>query len=73
AVPIPHFGVILGTDDFVGLARRLEADPATRWGLKPKLRFEGQAGEQRTMFVFDPSGNALEFKAFTDDLAIFAV
>jgi len=73
AVPIPHFGVILGTDDFVALARRLEADPATRWGLKPKLRFEGQAGEQRTMFVFDPSGNALEFKAFTDDLAIFAV
>ncbi|MGV8936229.1 MAG: VOC family protein [Allorhizobium sp.] len=72
-VPVPHFGVILGADDFLALQKRLEADPATRWGLRPKLRFEGLSGEQRTMFVFDPSGNALEFKAFTDDAMIFAV
>ncbi|SMC96444.1 VOC family protein [Rhizobium sp. RU36D] len=72
-VPIPHFGVILNVDDFVSLASRLQADPATRWGLKPKLRFEGEAGEQRTMFVYDPSGNALEFKAFADEAGIFAV
>lgn len=72
-VPIPHFGVILEVDDFVSLAARLQADPATRWGLKPKLRFEGETGEQRTMFVYDPSGNALEFKAFADEADIFAV
>lgn len=72
-VPIPHFGVILAMGDFLALVERLEANPDTRWGLKPKLRFEGQAGEQRTLFIFDPSGNALEFKAFNDDAAIFAV
>ena len=72
-VTIPHFGVILAMGDFLALAKRLEADPQTRWGVKPKLRFEGQSGEQRTMFVLDPSGNALEFKAFADDMQIFAV
>lgn len=61
-MPIPHFGVILAMGDFLALVERLEADPDTRWGLKPKLRFEGQAGEQRTLFIFDPSGNALEFQ-----------
>lgn len=71
-VPIPHFGVVLTMADWRGLAERLEADPETRWRLKPKVRFEGQAGEQATMFVLDPSGNALEFKAFADDAAIFA-
>ncbi|MBO3759253.1 VOC family protein [Ciceribacter sp. L1K22] len=73
AVPIPHFGVILPMEDFLALAKRLEADPDTRWGMRPKLRFEGESGEQRTMFLFDPSGNALEFKAFADDAQIFAV
>lgn len=72
-VPIPHFGVILKMEDFLALAERLEADPATRWGMRPKLRFAGLSGEQRTMFVYDPSGNALEFKAFADDEQIFAV
>lgn len=72
-VPIPHFGVILNVDDFVSLATRLQNHPDTRWGLKPKLRFEGETGEQRTMFVYDPSGNALEFKAFADEADIFAV
>jgi len=72
AVPIPHFGVILRMDDWRGLAQRLEADPATNWRLRPKVRFEGEPGEQATMFVLDPSGNALEFKAFADDAAIFA-
>ncbi|MBP1850231.1 VOC family protein [Rhizobium halophytocola] len=72
-VPIPHFGVILAMGEFLALVKRLDADPSTRWGLKPKLRFEGESGEQRTMFIYDPSGNALEFKAFADDLQIFAV
>ncbi|MET0314014.1 MAG: VOC family protein [Hansschlegelia sp.] len=71
-VPIPHFGVVLTMDDWRALAARLEADPATDWRLKPKIRFEGEPGEQATMFVMDPSGNALEFKAFADDAAIFA-
>ncbi|MGF0536920.1 VOC family protein [Agrobacterium sp. ES01] len=72
-VPIPHFGVILKMEDFLSLARRLNEDPSTRWGMKPKLRFEGMAGEQRTMFLYDPSGNALEFKAYADEGEIFAV
>ncbi|HEY0292466.1 MAG TPA: VOC family protein [Hansschlegelia sp.] len=72
AVPIPHFGVVLTMDDWRVLARRLEADPATVWRLRPKVRFEGQPGEQATMFVADPSGNALEFKGFADDSGLFA-
>lgn len=72
AVPIPHFGVVLTMDDWKALAARLEAAPSTTWRLKPKIRFEGQPGEQATMFVLDPSGNALEFKGFADDAAIFA-
>jgi extradiol dioxygenase family protein len=71
-VPIPHFGVVLEMADWKALAARLEADPDTDWRLRPKIRFEGEPGEQATMFVMDPSGNALEFKAFADDAAIFA-
>jgi extradiol dioxygenase family protein len=54
------------------LANRLEANPAIRWGVKPRIRFAGKPGEQATLFIFDPSGNALEFKGFADDGSLFA-
>lgn len=73
AVPVPHFGVILTFEQFDSLKARLEANAGTRWVIRPKIRFEGQPGEQRTMFFLDPAGNALEFKAFADDAQIFAV
>jgi len=73
SVPVPHFGIILTFDQFDSLKERLEANAGTRWVIRPKTRFEGQPGEQRTMFFLDPAGNALEFKAFADDAQIFAV
>lgn len=73
SVPVPHFGVVLTFDQFDELKKRLEANTETRWVIKPKTRFEGQPGEQRTMFFLDPAGNALEFKAFADDSQLFAV
>jgi len=72
AVPVPHFGVVLTFDQFDELQQRLEADSETRWVIKPRVRFSGQPGEQRTMFLLDPAGNALEFKAFADDTMLFA-
>jgi hypothetical protein len=71
AVPVPHFGVVLTMADWQAMAARLEA-AGTRFGIAPHVRFKGQAGEQATMFFRDPSGNALEFKAFADDAMIFA-
>jgi len=71
-VPIPHFGVILEMADWQTLATRLEADPGVRWGLRPKIRFAGQPGEQATLFVFDPSGNGLEFKGLSRDDGLFS-
>lgn len=71
AVPIPHFGVVLTTDQWKALAGRLRADSATRWVLEPKIRFEGQPGEQATLFILDPSGNALEIKGFASDEGLF--
>lgn len=70
-VPVPHFGVVLTMADWQALADRLEA-AGTQFGIEPHIRFQGQAGEQATMFFRDPSGNALEFKAFADDSMIFA-
>lgn len=70
-VPVPHFGVVLTMPDWQALADRLTAAD-TRFGIAPHLRFVGQPGEQATMFFYDPSGNALEFKAFADDAMIFA-
>ena len=70
-VPVPHFGVVLTLDQFDALAGRLAAT-GTAFVHPPMTRFAGLAGEQRTMFLRDPAGNALEFKAFADDGQLFA-
>ena len=71
AVPARHFGVVLGMDDWQALAERLKhAD--VRFLIEPRVRFEGEVGEQATMFLLDPSGNALEFKSFKDRSRLFA-
>ena len=70
-VPVPHFGVVLTMDQWRTLAARLEA-AGTAFDIAPYIRFEGQIGEQATMFFRDPSGNALEFKGFADDSQLFA-
>ena len=70
-VPVPHFGVVLAMADWQSLADRLTA-AGVRFGIAPHIRFKGQVGEQATMFFSDPSGNALEFKAFADDALLFA-
>jgi uncharacterized protein len=72
AVPIPHFGVVLTMEQWRALAGRLEANGQTDWVLRPKIRFEGQPGEQATLFIRDPSGNPLEFKGFASDEGLFA-
>ena len=64
-VPIPHFGVVLEIDAWQALAQKLQQS-GTRFVIEPYTRFEGQPGEQSTMFLLDPSGNAIEFKAFRD-------
>lgn len=64
-VPVPHFGVVLEMADWRALADRLKAK-GIEFAIEPYIRFEGQVGEQATMFFYDPSGNALEFKAFAD-------
>ncbi|MCB9737655.1 MAG: glyoxalase [Deltaproteobacteria bacterium] len=69
AVPVPHFGVILRWDDWQELCTRLAGQPAL---IGPRIRFAGEAGEQGTLFVRDPAGNALEFKSFRDPSRIFA-
>jgi uncharacterized protein len=71
AVPVRHFGLILDLDDWNALATRLKA-AGTRFIIEPQTRFVGEPGEQATMFLADPSGNALEFKAFADAAMIFA-
>lgn len=70
-VPVPHFGVLLEPDDWHVLAGRLRAADV-EFVIEPHTRFAGEPGEQSTMFVLDPCGNALEFKAFADDDQIFA-
>jgi extradiol dioxygenase family protein len=64
-VPVPHFGMVLEIADWEALARRLKT-AGVRFVIEPHLRFPGKPGEQATMFLLDPSGNALEFKAFKD-------
>ena len=70
-VPVPHFGLILSVPGFRTLADRLR-DAGVEFVIEPHVRFEGETGEQWTMFLLDPAGNALEFKAFADDSQVFA-
>ena len=70
-VPASHFGVILTMDQWHNLKENLIACKI-KFIIKPKIRFVGEPGEQATMFFLDPSGNAIEFKAFKDDSSIFA-
>ena len=69
-VPVPHFGVILSPAQFEELAGRVKR-AGVEFVIEPYVRFEGEPGEQSTMFFLDPSGNALEFKAFADRSRIF--
>jgi uncharacterized protein len=71
AVPVPHFGVILERVDWDRLAIRL-SEAGVEFVIEPHVRFAGLPGEQATMFLVDPAGNALEFKSFADDSMIFA-
>ncbi|TMM47150.1 VOC family protein [Qipengyuania marisflavi] len=70
-VPVPHFGVVLAMADWEALADRLVAAKVDM-PIPPTIRFKGQPGEQATLFVRDPSGNALEMKAFADLASLFA-
>ena len=71
AVPVRHFGVVLPMAEWQALADKLTA-AGTRFIIEPHVRFKGLAGEQATFFFLDPSGNALEFKAFADLKQLFA-
>ena len=70
-VPIPHFGVVLTQADWEVLAERV-SQAGVQFVVEPYTRFKGMPGEQSTMFFLDPSGNALEFKAFADLQQLFA-
>ena len=70
-VPVPHFGVVMEWQAWEELAARLRGR-GIRFEIEPGIRFAGQVGEQATMFLYDPSGNALEFKAFKDPARLFA-
>ena len=70
-VPVPHFGLVLEMKQWRALAARLQ-EAGTKFVIKPTVRFEGQPGEQATLFLLDPSGNALEFKAMADPAKLFA-
>lgn len=70
-VPVRHFGIVLPMSEWEALASRLRAH-GVRFLIDPYIRFQGQPGEQATMFFLDPSGNALEIKAFSDITRLFA-
>lgn len=70
-VPVPHFGVVLPWDTFQKFSKTLKAK-GIKFIIEPYIRFEGEVGEQATMFFKDPSGNALEFKSFKDIGQLFA-
>ena len=70
-VPVPHFGIILDMEDWEDLAEKVRT-AGIDFVIEPKVRFKGEIGEQATMFFLDPSGNALEFKAFASADRIFA-
>lgn len=69
-VPVPHFGLVLAMPDWRDLAERLRT-AGTDFVIEPRVRFEGEPGEQATMFLRDPAGNALEFKAMADPAQLF--
>jgi uncharacterized protein len=69
-VPVPHFGLVLPMTEWKALAERLR-DADTHFVIEPTVRFVGQVGEQATMFLLDPAGNALEFKAMADPAKLF--
>jgi extradiol dioxygenase family protein len=70
-VPVPHFGLVLPMEQWKALAARLER-AAAEFVIPPTIRFAGEPGEQATMFLLDPAGNALEFKAMADPANLFA-
>ena len=70
-VPVPHFGVVLTLEAFDALATKMQA-AGTTFDIEPYTRFAGEPGEQRTMFFRDPSGNAIEMKAFASLDQLFA-
>lgn len=70
-VPVPHFGLVLPMHSWKELAERLQRS-GVEFVISPTVRFEGEAGEQATMFLLDPAGNALEFKAMADPAKLFA-
>ncbi|TAM44511.1 MAG: glyoxalase [Burkholderiaceae bacterium] len=70
-VPVRHFGLVLPMAEWNALADKLRA-AGTRFVIEPHIRFQGQVGEQATMFFLDPCGNAIEFKAFADPSQLFA-
>jgi len=71
SVPARHFGIVLEMTDWRAFAARLE-DESCEFLMSPRIRFEGELGEQATLFIVDPSGNALEFKSFADPAGLFA-
>lgn len=70
-VPVPHFGLVLGIEEWRALAERLRG-AGVEFAMQPTVRFAGQPGEQATMFFRDPSGNAIEIKAMADPGKLFA-
>ncbi|GMN12820.1 VOC family protein [Altererythrobacter sp. MTPC7] len=70
-VPVPHFGAVLSMEEWRILSKRLTAE-GVDFIIAPTIRFEGQPGEQATMFFRDPSGNAIEIKAMADPSNLFA-
>ncbi len=71
SVPARHFGMVLDMDDWRSLADRLEQEDC-KFLISPRIRFAGEVGEQATLFIIDPSGNALEFKSFADPTQLFS-
>jgi extradiol dioxygenase family protein len=70
-VPVPHFGIVVSMEKWEFLAEKLKGH-GVKFVIEPHIRFKGQVGEQATMFFLDPSGNAMEFKAFKDRSKLFA-
>ncbi|MEE9363279.1 MAG: VOC family protein [Cellulophaga sp.] len=70
-VPVPHYGVVLPWETFESFSKELKTKNI-QFAIDPYIRFKGKSGEQATMFFYDPSGNALEFKAFKDPSQLFA-